>query len=226
MAQVLLDKQLMNLCKDLLKFSLTAFVLSVAVSFPVSAAVSDPKQTCTEYECDNNGRCIQIQLPCDVEEPRVSAPHVTSQTVSPVPLPRKIIVPNERMAVAVVEFRMFGGLHEQSGAVIADLMTASIADSGRFTLRDRLPLSTIAESDTSLINQKIAADLSQRYGLDAVVTGSISKLGGELITVNAFLIDTKTASTIRSGQIQGNNIDIIQFKIKDLATMLITPILP
>ena len=76
--------------------------------------------------------------------------------------------------------------------------------------------------ETGLLDPKTAAELGRLYGLDAVVTGGVYKLG-DLITVTARLIDTKTASLLRSGQIQGKDIDTIQIKISELATMIAAP---
>jgi len=49
--------------------------------------------------------------------------------------------PQERMTATVIEFSLRGDLNEQAGAIIADLMMSAIANTGRFTLKDRLPLS-------------------------------------------------------------------------------------
>ena len=138
-------------------------------------------------------------------------------------------VPEMRMTAAVVEFQVRGGLDEQSGAIIADQMMAAIANTSRFVLRDRLPLSAAAKiakaselGETGLLDPKTAAELGRLYELDAVVTGGVYKLG-DLITVTARLIDTKTASLLRSGQIQGKDIDTIQIKISELAMMITEP---
>jgi TolB-like protein len=139
--------------------------------------------------------------------------------------------PEARMNVAVVEFSVLGDMHEQAGAIMADLMMSAIANSGRFTLKDRLSLSAVSKiakaqdqelGYTGLLDPRTAADLGQRYGLDAVVIGAVSK-PGDLITVTARLIDTKTASLLRSGQIQGKDIDTIQVKINELAAMITAP---
>ena len=136
-----------------------------------------------------------------------------------------------KLNVAVVEFSVLGEMHEQAGAIMADLMMSSIANSGRFILKDRLSLSAVAKITkaqdqnlgyTGLLDPKTAAELGQRYGLDAVLIGAISK-PGDLITVTARLIDTKSASLLRSGQIQGKDIDEILTQVNELAAMIIAP---
>jgi hypothetical protein len=135
----------------------------------------------------------------------------------------------ERMTATVVEFSVRGDLNEQAGAIIADLMMSAIANTDRFTLKDRLPLAAAAKiakaqelGSTGLLDPKTAAELGRLYGVDAVVTGGVYKLG-DLITVTARLIDTKTASLLRSGQIQGKDIDTIQVKVNELAAMITAP---
>ncbi|MCC6136393.1 MAG: PEGA domain-containing protein [Candidatus Contendobacter sp.] len=135
----------------------------------------------------------------------------------------------EPMTATVVEFSVRGDLDEQAGAIIADLMMSAIANTRRFNLKDRLPLSAAAKiaktqelGSTGLLDPKTAAELGQTYKVDAVVTGGVYKLG-DLITVTARLIDTKTASLLRSGQIQGKDIDSIQIKINELAAMITAP---
>ncbi|MDS4039858.1 MAG: PEGA domain-containing protein, partial [Candidatus Competibacter sp.] len=136
---------------------------------------------------------------------------------------------DERMTATVVEFSVRGDLNEQAGAIIADLMMSAIANTGRFTLKDRLSLAAAARiakaqelGSTGLLDPKTAAELGRLYGVDAVVTGGVYKLG-DLITVTARLIDTKTASLLRSGQIQGKDIDAIQVKVNELAAMITAP---
>ena len=135
----------------------------------------------------------------------------------------------ERLTATVVEFQVRGQLGEHTGAIIADLMMSAIANTNRFTLRDRLPLSAAAKiakaqelGETGLLDPKTAAELGRLYQLDAVITGGVYKLG-DLITVTARLIDTKTAALLSSGQIQGQDIDTIQIKINELAAMIAAP---
>ena len=75
---------------------------------------------------------------------------------------------------------------------------------------------------TGLLDPKTAAELGRRYEVDAVVIGEVSKLGN-LINVTARLIDTRNASLLRSGQIQGKNLDAIQIEVNQLASMIIAP---
>ena len=134
-----------------------------------------------------------------------------------------------RMTATVVEFSVRGDLPEQTGAILADLMVAAIANTGRFTLKDRLSLLAVAKiakaqelGSTGLLDPKTAAELGRRYEVDAVVIGEVSKLGN-LINVTARLIDTRNASLLRSGQIQGKNLDAIQIEVNQLASMIIAP---
>ncbi|MDZ7622724.1 MAG: CsgG/HfaB family protein [Candidatus Competibacteraceae bacterium] len=135
----------------------------------------------------------------------------------------------ERMTATVVEFSVRGDLPDHAGAIMADLMVSAIANTGSFTLKDRLSLAVAARiakaqelGATGLLDPKTAAELGRLYGVDAIVTGGISKLG-DLITVQARLFDTKTAALLRSGQIQGRDLDTIQIKVNELAAMITAP---
>ncbi len=137
--------------------------------------------------------------------------------------------PGERMTATVVEFSVRGDLPDHAGAIMADLMVSAIANTGRFTLKDRLSLTVAARiakaqelGATGLLDPKTAAELGRLYGVDTIVTGGISKLG-ELITVQARLFDTKTAALLRSGQIQGRDLDTLQIEINELAAMITAP---
>ncbi len=137
--------------------------------------------------------------------------------------------PGERMTATVVEFSVRGDLPDHAGAIMADLMVSAIANTGSFTLKDRLSLAVAARiakaqelGATGLLDPKTAAELGRLYGVDAIVTGGISKLG-DLITVQARLFDTKTAALLRSGQIQGRDLDTLQIKIHELAAMITAP---
>ncbi|MDV7398698.1 hypothetical protein RZS08_45250, partial [Arthrospira platensis SPKY1] len=48
--------------------------------------------------------------------------------------------PGEGMTATVVEFSVRGDLPDHAGAIMADLMVSAIANTGRFTLKDRLSL--------------------------------------------------------------------------------------
>ncbi len=164
------------------------------------------------------------------EEPILQTSKITTVPMAP-PVVEQAIerLPGWRMSATVIEFAVRGGLNEQAGAIIADVMMSAISNTGRFTLKDRLPLSAAAKiakaqefGSTGLLDPKTAAALGRLYGVDAVVTGGVYKLG-DLITVTARLIDTKTASLLRYGQIQGKDIDTIQIKVNELAAMITTP---
>lgn len=130
------------------------------------------------------------------------------------------------MTVAVVEFNARGDLDEQAGGIMTDLMMSSMARSGRFILKDRVPLAAVARTreleSTGWLDAKTAAKLGRTYQVDTVVIGRIDKVG-DWITVTARLIDAKTAALLRSGQIQDKDIDSIQIKIDKLAAMITAP---
>lgn len=136
--------------------------------------------------------------------------------------------PASKKTIAIVEFAVRGdGLDPQAGAIIADSLTSAIANIGSFALKDRISLSAIAKlakknplGSIGPVDSETAIQLGTLYGIYGVVTGTISKLG-DRVMVTARLIDTQTGTVLRSGEIQGKDIDAVQIKLDNLA-MLIT----
>lgn len=187
---------------------------------PAVAKPPAPRPEPLQPPRDSTARPLDQLKDRPIDWPNTPHPPSTSEVAT---------TPTLRRTATVVEFQVRGGLDEQSGAIIADLIMSAIANTGRFVLRDRLPLSAAAKiakpqelGSAGLLDPKTAAELGRLYGLDAIVTGRVSKRS-DLITVMAGLIDTKTASLLRSGQIQGKDLDTIQAKLNELAAMITAP---
>ncbi|MDG4595789.1 MAG: FlgO family outer membrane protein [Candidatus Contendobacter sp.] len=139
-----------------------------------------------------------------------------------------------KKTIAVVEFAVRGGdLDPQAGAIIADSITSAIASLGYFALKDRLSLSAIAKiaknnpfGSIGPIDAETAMQLGKLYGIHGIVTGTVSRLG-ERVRVTARLIDTRTGTVLRSGEIEDRDIDAVQVKLDKLAmAVTTTPVSP
>lgn len=134
-----------------------------------------------------------------------------------------------KKTIAVVEFAVRGGdLDPQAGAIIADSITSAIASLGYFALKDRLSLSAIARmaknnpfGSIGPVDAETAMQLGKLYGIHGVVTGTVSRLG-ERVRVTARLIDTRTGTVLRSGEIEDRDIDAVQVKLGQLAMAVTT----
>ena len=137
--------------------------------------------------------------------------------------------PKSKGTIAVVEFAIRGSdLDPQAGAIIADSLTSAIANIGYFALKDRMSLSAIAKlarknplGSIGPVDAETAIQLGTLYGLQGVITGTISRLGDRVI-VTARLIDTRTGAILRSGEIQEKDLDAVQVKLDQLALSITT----
>jgi len=137
--------------------------------------------------------------------------------------------PKAKGTIAVVEFAIRGEhLDPQTGAIIADSLTSAIANIGYFALKDRMSLSAIAKlarknplGSIGPVDAETAIQLGTLYGIDGVITGTISRLGDRVI-VTARLIDTRTGTVLRSGEIQEKDLDAVQVKLDQLALSITT----
>jgi len=134
-----------------------------------------------------------------------------------------------KKTIAVVEFAVRGSdLDPQAGAIIADSMTSAIASLGYFALKDRLSLSAIARiaknnpfGSIGPIDAETAMQLGKLYGIHGIVTGTVSRLG-DRVRVTARLIDTRTGTVLRSGEIEDRDIDAVQVKLNKLVMAVTT----
>lgn len=134
-----------------------------------------------------------------------------------------------KKTIAVVEFAVRGNqLDPQAGAIIADSMTSAIASLGYFALKDRMSLNAIAKmaknnpfGSIGPIDAETAMQLGKLYGIHGIVTGTVSRLG-DRVRVTARLIDTRTGTVLRSGEIEDRDIDAVQVKLNKLVMSVTT----
>ncbi|MCC6135250.1 MAG: hypothetical protein IT491_07720 [Gammaproteobacteria bacterium] len=138
-------------------------------------------------------------------------------------------LPRSKKTIAVIEFAVRGNsLDPHAGAIIADSLTSAIANMGNFALKDRISLNAIAKlakknplGSIGPVDSETAIQLGTIYGIHGVVTGTVSKLG-DRVMVTARLIDTRTGTVARSGEIQAQDIDAVQVKLDQLAMSITT----
>lgn len=132
-----------------------------------------------------------------------------------------------KMRVAVFEFDVKGDLGiKDAGSIIAESLITSLTQSNAFALKERVLLKKILEeqslSGTGIISKETAAEIGKLYGVEGIITGSITKWG-RLIQVNARLIGTKDGSVLRGAKIETNDIHEIPFLINALAADISQP---
>ena len=125
---------------------------------------------------------------------------------------------------AVVEFQEKGDLGiKDAGAIVAEWMSSSLIKTGAFTLYERVLLYKVLEEQdlglTGALDEKTTAEIGMIYGVESIVTGTVSKFGNT-ISVVAKLIDTKTAKVIASSDVKTTSVDAIPGAMDRLAREL------
>ena len=125
------------------------------------------------------------------------------------------------LKTAVVEFQERGSLGMQdAGTIIAEWLTTALNKTGGFEVYERLSLSTLLEEHrlgtSGLMDEKSIAEIGRIRGVEAIVTGSVSKLGS-IYSVTAKVIDVATAKIITSADIKVNDVNAIVAEIDKLA---------
>jgi TolB-like protein len=130
------------------------------------------------------------------------------------------------LKTAVVEFTERGDLGiKDAGAIVAEWMTTALNKTGAFEVYERLSLEKLMQEHklgmSGLLEAETIAKIGKMRGVEAIVTGSVSKFG-DVISVTAKLIDTATAKIIDSGDIKVSDVNRISFEIDKLALELAT----
>ncbi|SMD05451.1 CsgG/HfaB family protein [Sporomusa malonica] len=133
----------------------------------------------------------------------------------------------DKLRVGVVEFDVKGDLDiKDAGAIIAEWMITALGEEGRFELKAREVLlkKVLQEQSlglTGIIDNETAVGIGRIYGVQAVVTGSVTKWG-KTIKVDARLVDTINGSVMRVASIEVANADDIPKQIRILASKIAT----
>ena len=103
---------------------------------------------------------------------------------------------------------------------MAEWMSSSLIKTGAFTLYERVLLYKVLEEQdlglTGALDEKTTAEIGMIYGVEAIVTGTVSKFGST-ISVVAKLIDTETAKVIASSDVKTTSVDEIPGAMDRLA---------
>jgi len=132
---------------------------------------------------------------------------------------------HETLRVAVIEFTEKGNIGiKDAGSILAELMTTALKNTGKFEVYERLYLDkVISESAlemSGLFDEQTIKKIGKMHGVEAIVTGSILRLGDIIVTVK--LIDTETARIIDSVDMNFRSINEIALRIDKLAMDLAT----
>jgi TolB-like protein len=109
-----------------------------------------------------------------------------------------------KIKTAVVEFTEHGDVGiKDMGIIVTEMMTASLNRTKAFIVYERISLNKIIEEQklemSGIIDDKTIAAVGKMHGVEAIVTGSVIKIG-IWYTITAKIIDTETAVIIDTAQ--------------------------
>ncbi len=152
---------------------------------------------------------------------RIAGSNLVGIVVGGLPSSKPKTIIKKVYKTAVVEFEERGDLGIQdAGAIIAEWMTTALNKTEAFEVYERLSLNTLMEEhklgQTGLMDEASIAEVGRIRGVQAIVTGSVSKFG-DIISVTAKVIDVETAKIIQTADIKVNSVNAISSEIDRLA---------
>lgn len=108
--------------------------------------------------------------------------------------------PNKAAKVAVVDFIVYGkGLDADLGAMVSDWFIASFAKDARFEVIERGSLKKVLDeqelSMSGLVDEQTAAKVGKMLGVNAIITGAVSRVGNDIELVGR-AVDVETAAIV------------------------------
>lgn len=120
----------------------------------------------------------------------------------------KVIIKGEKIKVAVIEFQ---SLNEEArkdnlGKIVSEILTTSFVNSESFKIIEREQLQKVTKEfelgQTGIIDTSSAKQIGKILGADAIVTGSVIKMGGTL-RLDARIIDVASGIILTAEKNEG-----------------------
>ena len=120
----------------------------------------------------------------------------------------KIIIKGEKVKIGIIEFQ---SLNEEAkkdnlGKIVSEMLTTSFVNSESFKIIEREQLQKIVQefqlSQSGIIDTSYAKQIGKITGADAIVTGSVTKIGGDL-RLDARIIDVESGIILTAEKSEG-----------------------
>lgn len=130
----------------------------------------------------------------------------------------------QSITVGVVEFEEKNSIGlENSGRIVAEWVVTELKNIGKFQIQERLLVNKILEEQnlvlSGVIDSKQAVEIGQLYGVDALVTGAVMKVGSS-ISVTGRMINVQNGEVLKSASITTESLSELQTEIIVLANAL------
>ncbi|MBC7542874.1 MAG: DUF2380 domain-containing protein [Candidatus Sericytochromatia bacterium] len=130
--------------------------------------------------------------------------------------------PNERLRVAVVDFRTIGA-PTNFGEAVAENLRNELVHQQKYTVVERSQIQQALKEQhfgqTGLVDAKQAITLGRLLGAKVIVVGSVTKIGSTY-TVNARFIDVETGEATDARSLKTRDVDDIASVVDELAIAL------
>jgi TolB-like protein len=120
----------------------------------------------------------------------------------------KVVVKGEKIKIAVIEFQSLNedAKKDNLGKIVSEVLTTSLVNSESFKIIEREQLQKVTRefelSQTGIIDTSSAKQIGKVLGADAIVTGSVIKIGKNL-RLDARIIDVTTGIILTAEKTEG-----------------------
>jgi len=130
----------------------------------------------------------------------------------------KIIIKGERVKIGIIEFQ---SLNEEAkkdnlGKIVSEMLTTSFVNSESFKIIEREQLQKVVQEfqlgQSGIIDTSYAKQIGKIAGADAIVTGSVTKIGNDL-RLDARIIDVESGIILTAEKSEG------KVDLKSIGTM-------
>ena len=120
----------------------------------------------------------------------------------------KIIIKGEKVKIGIIEFQ---SLNEEAkkdnlGKIVSEMLTTSFVNSESFKIIEREQLQKVIQefqlSQSGIIDTSYAKQIGKITGADAIVTGSVTKIGNDL-RLDARIIDVESGIILTAEKSEG-----------------------
>ena len=126
--------------------------------------------------------------------------------------------------VGVVEFEEKNDIGLQNaGVIIAEWVVTEFQQLGAYQVEERLFLEEVLEEQnlmlSGVIDEEQAPEIGKLYGVDAILTGSVMKVGDE-ISVTGRIINVSTGSVMKTASVTTMSLGELETEVTVLANAL------
>lgn len=126
--------------------------------------------------------------------------------------------------VAVVEFEEKNSIGlENAGRIVAEWTVTEMKKIGKFQIQERLLMNKVLEEQnlmlSGVIDSSQAVEIGQLYGVEAIVTGSVMKVG-EVVSVTGRIINVENGEVLKTASVKTGDLLELETEIIVLANAL------